>query len=242
MGAVDEFEDECVGARSQDLVGSRRLDEDSSGTHPLPRRVNRRSWASGVGSLLESGMMAPMASRRFSTTVQHLAADPVAAVELVERLDDQTIAHLAAALRDEARRRAVAAGDHDALIEVAFEQAFGRDGLGVGPWIDGRVVVCPGSIVARSRTNHRCRFVSVDDVWIWDSGDLLREEKRSHPGREDGFKAVALLPVIEGMGLDLVTGRARAGRHAVEAVVSYEVRSGELVEVGRRTVSARGMQ
>jgi len=187
-------------------------------------------------------MMASMASRRFSTTVKHLVDDPVAAVELAERLDDETIAHLAAALRDEARRRAVAAGDHDAVIEAAFEQAFGRDGLGVGPWVEGRVVVCPGSIVARSRTNHRCRFVSVDDVWIWDSGDLIREEKRSHPGREDGFKAVALLPVIEGMGLDLVTGRARAGQHAVEAVVSYEVRGGELVEVGRRTVSARGMQ
>ena len=78
-----------------------------------------------------------MASRRFSTTVQHLVDDPVAAVELAERLDDETIAHLAAALRDEARRRAVAAGDHDAVIEAAFEQAFGRDGLGVGPWVPG---------------------------------------------------------------------------------------------------------
>ena len=127
-------------------------------------------------------------------------------------------------------------------LETARPEAFGRDGLGSPPWIEGRVLVCPGSIVAKSRANHRCRFVSVAGVWIWDSADLLREEKRSHPGREDGFKAVALLPVVEGMALDLVTGRARAGQHAVETVVSYEMRSGDLVEVGRRNVSARGMQ
>ncbi len=71
---------------------------------------------------------------------------------------------------------------------------------------------------------------------------LIREEKLSHPGREEGFKAVALLPVIEGLSLDLVTGRARAGQHSVEHVVSYEVRSGDLVEVSQRTVSARDMQ
>lgn len=180
--------------------------------------------------------------RRWGTTVRHLTDDPDAAVELAARLDVDTIAHLAAALRDEMRRRAISSGDHDAMIDEAFEQAFGRDGLGGPPWIEGQLIICPGSIVAKNRSSHRCRFVSVDDVWIWDSIDLVREEKRSHPGREDGFKAVALLPVVEGMSLDLVTGRARGGQHSVEHVVSYEVRSGDLVEVSQRTVSARNMQ
>lgn len=194
-------------------------------------------------------MMGPMAAkdetkpkRRWGTTVRHLRDDPDAAVELAARLDVDTITHLAAALRDEMRRRAVSSGDHDAMIDEAFEQAFGRDGLGSPPWIEGQVIICPGSIVAKNKSSHRCRFVSVDDVWIWDSIDLIREEKLSHPGREEGFKAVALLPVIEGLSLDLVTGRARAGQHSVEHVVSYEVRSGDLVEVSQRTVSARDMQ
>ncbi len=194
-------------------------------------------------------MMGPMAvqdetkpKRRWGTTVRHLRDDPDAAVELAARLDVDTITHLAAALRDEMRRRAVSSGDHDAMIDEAFEQAFGRDGLGSPPWIEGQVIICPGSIVAKNKSSHRCRFVSVDDVWIWDSIDLIREEKLSHPGREEGFKAVALLPVIEGLSLDLVTGRARAGQHSVEHVVSYEVRSGDLVEVSQRTVSARDMQ
>jgi hypothetical protein len=176
------------------------------------------------------------------SAAQRLSEDIEAAPQLAAVLPDDALRHLAAAIRDEIRDRARDAGDHDAIIEEAFEQAFGRDGLGSGPWISGDVIVCPGSIVAKNRSSHRCRFVSVDDVWIWDSHELIREEKQSHPGRDEGFKAVALLPVIEGMELDLVTGRARAGQHSVERVVSYEVRRGALVEVSQRTVSARDMQ
>ncbi len=192
--------------------------------------------------MLIPGIMAGMAARRYGIIVRHLTEEPEAAVELAAKLPDDVLAHLAAALRDEVRTRAIDAGDHDALIEQAFELGFGRDGLGTPPWISGAVVVCPGSIVAKNRSNHRCRFVSVDDVWIWDSVELIEEQKRSHPGRDDGFKAVALLPITEAMTLDLVTGRARGGQHSVERVVSYEVRRGELVEVSQRTISARGMQ
>ncbi|MEM9201414.1 MAG: hypothetical protein AAGC53_07130 [Actinomycetota bacterium] len=164
------------------------------------------------------------------------------AAAVAEALSDDTLQHLAAAIRDEVRRRAHAAGDHDAIIADAFEQAFGRDGLGVDPWVDGEFIVCPGSIVSKNRTSHRSRFVSVDDVWVWDSHELIVEEKQSHPGRDEGFKAVALVAVIEGMELDVVTGRTRSGQRAVERVVSYEVRRGELVEVSARTVSPRDIQ
>jgi hypothetical protein len=84
--------------------------------------------------------------------------------------------------------------------------------------------------------------VSVDDTWVWESGLLMREDKRSAPGVHDGFRAVALLPVVDGMALDVVSGRARSTGHCVEHVVSYEVRGGELVEVGRRDVAARNMR
>lgn len=67
---------------------------------------------------------------------------------------------------------------------------------------------------------------------------LLREDKRSSPGTDEGCRAIALLPLVDGLGLDVVSGRARQGQHSVEHVVSYEVRSGDLVEVGQRTVQA----
>lgn len=151
----------------------------------------------------------------------HLVAETVRRVQIERALDD---------------------GDHDAIVAQGFEIGFGRDGLGVQPWIEGDVIVCPGGLVARSRSSHRCRFVSVDDAWVWESGLLLREDKRSSPGAVDGFRAIALLPVVDGMEIDVVSGRARSTGHAVEHVVSYEVRGGELVEVGQRDVAARNMR
>ncbi|MEM7140890.1 MAG: hypothetical protein AAF548_07625 [Actinomycetota bacterium] len=183
-----------------------------------------------------------MATRRYGTIVKHLTDDPDTAVELAAKLSDEVLHHLAEALRDEARQRAIAAGDHAALIDETFETGFGRDGLGVDPWIHDQVIVCPGAKVGKGKSSHRSRFVSVDDVWIWESGDLIEETKRSTPGAEDGFRAVALLPVINGMSLDVVTGRNRGGQYAVDKVTSYAVRRGKLVEVSQRNVSSRGMR
>lgn len=183
-----------------------------------------------------------MAGRHYKTIVGHLTDDPETAVELATKLSDDVLAHLRAAIDDEVRRRAVSAGDADAVIADAFESGFGRDHIGRNPWVEGSFIVCPGAIVSKSRTNHVCRFVSVDDTWIWDSPELIREDKRSLPGTNEGFRAVALLPIVEGLELDVVRGRARSGAHRVDHVISYVVRRGELVEVSQRTVSAAGMQ
>ena len=182
-----------------------------------------------------------MTTRRYGTIVKHLTDEPDTACELAANLPDDVLAHLGAAVGDEQRKRARDSGDHDALIADAFDTGFGRDGLGVNPWTTGSVIVCPGGLVAKSRANHRCRFVSVDNVWVWESAELIREEKRSLPGRDEGFKAVALLPIVEGMELDCVGARMRSGQHSLDRVVSLVVRKGELVEVSQRTVAASGM-
>ena len=162
-----------------------------------------------------------------------------AIIDLLADLSDAELHEFADTVRQMQSTRAIESGDHDAIIASAFEVAFGRDGLGVLPWVESNLVVCPGSMVSKSRANHRCRFISVDDEWVWDSGILLREDKRSSPGSTDGFRAVALLPLIDGTAIDVVSGRARSGQHSVEHVVSYEVRCGELVEVSQRSVNPR---
>lgn len=179
-----------------------------------------------------------MAGKRYGTIVRHLTEDPTTAVELAGKLDDAVIAHLAAALSDETRRRAVEHGDQQAVIDQAFDHGFGRDGMGVLPYLEGPYIVCPGAMVSKRKGNHTCRFVSVDDVWIWDSHELLHEEKRSSPGSDDGFRAVALLSPTEGMELDVVSGKLRSGQHQVDLVISFVVRKGDLVEVSQRNVAA----
>ena len=161
-----------------------------------------------------------------------------ALVAMIRDMTESELHHVAEVVRQVQIERAIGGGDEDAIIASAFETAFGRDGLGVLPWVEGNVVVCPGGMVSKSKASHKCRFVSVDDTWVWESSLLLREDKRSSPGTDEGFRAVALLPLVDGTGLDVVTGRARSGQHSVEHVVSYEIRGGELVEVSQRTVNA----
>ncbi len=168
-----------------------------------------------------------------------LAVTPEEIVEHARSLSDDELHNLAEVVRQVQIERAITNGDHDAIIGDAFESGFGRDGLGLLPWVEGSVVVCPGGMVAKSKTNHRCRFVSVDDTCVWESGLLLREDKRSSPGTDEGFRAIALIPLVDGTALDVVSGKARSGGHQVDHVVSYEIRGGDLVEVSQRTVTAR---
>ncbi len=182
----------------------------------------------------------PASTRRIGAAAKLLAA-PLEVPRILDRLDDDQLTNLAVAARHEQGRRAVARGDLDQIIAEAFDAGFGSDGLAHLPWIEGTVLVCPGGLVWSSRTSHTCRFASIDDTWVWDSNDLIREDKRSTPGTRDGFRAVALLPVLEGMEVDVVSGKARQGQHSVDRVVSYEVRSGELVEVAQRTPARSGM-
>jgi hypothetical protein len=183
----------------------------------------------------------PASARRLGAAAK-LLADPDEVLRVLGRLDDDQLTNLAAAARQETARRAVARGDLDQIIADAFESGFGSDGLAHLPWVEGTVLVCPGGLVWSSRASHTCRFVSIDDTWVWDSHDLIREDKRSTPGKRDGFRAVALLPILEGMSVDVVSGKARSGQHSVDRVVSYEIRSGELVEVAQRDIARSGMR
>ncbi len=185
---------------------------------------------------------APISTRRINGAAKLLVGDPEIAVRVLDRLDTDDLANVGEIVLQLQRERAVARGDLDQIIAQGFEVGFGRDGLAVLPWIEGDVVVCPGGLISKSRSSHKCRFVSVDNTWIWESAELIREDKRSTPGADDGFRAVALIPVLNGVELDVVSGKARSGQHSVEKVISYVVKRGKLVEVSQRTVTPAGMQ
>ena len=89
-----------------------------------------------------------------------LHQDAVAA--LIRDMSDRELHDAAEVIRQVQIERAIGSGDHDAIIESAFDTGFGRDGLGVQPWVEGSVIVCPGGLVSKSKASHRCRFVSVD--------------------------------------------------------------------------------
>jgi hypothetical protein len=164
---------------------------------------------------------------------------PIASAELCQWLDDVTLAGLAAAVRSEQQQRALANGDQDAIIDEAFEIGFIDDGMAVAPWVRGPFVVSPSIVLATSASSHTSRLINVDDTWVWNSNELVREDKRSSAGRGEGFRAVALLPIIEAMRLDQVTGRQRQGMYEARTVVSFEVRGSAVVEVAQRNLGRR---
>ncbi len=182
----------------------------------------------------------PASTRRINAAARLLGA-PDEVMRVLGRLADDQLSNVGDAVRQIQAERAVAMGDLDQIIAQAFETGFGNDGLALLPWIEGTVVVCPGGLIWSSRSSHVCRFVNIDDTWVWDSHDLIREDKRSTPGAKDGFRAVALVPALEGMAVDVVSGKARAGQHSVDRVVSYVVKRGELVEVSQRAINRQGM-
>ncbi len=159
----------------------------------------------------------------------------------IQELSDKELGQLQIEMQNEVRRRAIQSGDHDAIIKQAFEAGFERSGLGVMPWIEGQLIICPGALVSRNPANHRCRFVSVNEEWVWQSGHLITETKRPSPGTDKGFRAIALIPVLEGLEIDIVSGKMQSGQHRAEKVISFEVLEGKLSEVSQRIISIDGM-
>ena len=187
---------------------------------------------------------APASARRINAAARLLSGPHDDVVRVLDRLEGDELFTVAEAVRQLQRLRALARGDLDEIIATAFEIGFGRDGIGLLPWVEGDVIVCPGGLTSKSKSksSHKCRFVSIDDTWIWESNELIREDKRSTPGTDGGFRAVALVPLVDGMELDVVSGKARQGQHSIDLVISYEVRRRELIEVSQRTVAPAGMQ
>jgi hypothetical protein len=126
----------------------------------------------------------PTASR----TTQHSATrgstpDTLLADEQLAAASDTELAHTVAAILWVQHQRALTGGDIDSMVEQAFVDGFTGKGEAVAPWIDGGLLFCPGMRRDKSTTSHECTFVSIDGRWVWDHGNVIRDEMRQVPGR-----------------------------------------------------------
>lgn len=153
---------------------------------------------------------------------------------------DEELARLAADVADEQRRRALAAGDLDALVEAGFAEGFDAKGGATNPWVVGGLLVCPGSKVDRSGASHECRFVSVGGSWVWECAEKVVDEVRRLPEPRPSVRTVTVLAATEGLELDVVASRMRSGVHQMTSVRSYVFRRGDLELVDTRAREASG--
>lgn len=132
----------------------------------------------------------------------------------------------------EMRRRAVAQGDLGAIIDDGFERAFERSGAAKAPYLEGLVLVCPGSKLASSAMAHKCRFVAVGDAWVWEATGLLADEIR--PRDRHSTQSVSLVVAVEGLEFEVISSRARGGSHERLSADAYRITDGKVVALGQR--------
>jgi hypothetical protein len=156
----------------------------------------------------------------------------------LDAFDDAGLWDLAAAVAAEQRRRLLEAGDSAAAVETGFERGFDAKGHAREPVIDHGFLVCYGSVVEKSATSHDCRFVHVEDSWVWEWPDTICDDVRKVPDRSRQHqRSVTLLVPVEGLEIDVVTSQMRQGVHRMIKTTSYRVRSGALEVVKTRAVS-----
>jgi hypothetical protein len=157
------------------------------------------------------------------------ASDQLGTLDLAA-MSDLDLAVLARGVSDEFRRRALAAGDPEAVADEAFSVSFGSDGLARAPRVSNGFVVCAGGKEHTSAASHRCRFAVLGEHWVWDSPDCVHDEIRP-TGKGASTRSVSLVPAIEGLVVEMITSKARGGRHERTGVNRYVVRDGAVVEV-----------
>ena len=142
------------------------------------------------------------------------------------------------ALHAEQQRRALEAGDPDAIAEECFDGAgFDYKGNPGNPYLVDGLLVCPGLKRDKSRTSHVCVFVSIDGQWSWEHPDRVFDDMQqvTHAGNTVARRAVTIVAAHDGMEIDVVTSKSTSGSACqMQTAKAYRVENGQLVHVGNR--------
>lgn len=193
-----------------------------------------------VGAPCASIRILLIAIRFVSSTVMVMSeSSPYEVFDLSnpEALSDEDLRRALLCLSGEETRRAVERADPPSLVEEGFTRGFLSNGLPKSPWLKSGILICPGAKIDRSVMNHRCAFVRIGSVWVWEYPDIVEDVVRYLPGPQQRMQSVSLIPVLPGTAIDLIESRTRSGVHALVRVHSFSVVDDELVLVSQRTVS-----
>lgn len=191
-------------------------------------------FARGSGRLTPLGTIGAMSAKEGDLSDEEVEE----IISSLSRASSSQIRNVQGFLSDAQRSLAVAQGDEDALIEEGFAEGFDAQGHARRPWIIGDVLVCPGSIVAKSATSHECFFVSIEDVWVWDSPEKFADViRRLDEGTRQHQRSVTLVSALEGMSLDYVRSKKRREGHRRVSGSSFVIRGGALEHVSTRVTN-----
>jgi hypothetical protein len=145
--------------------------------------------------------------------------------------DDEALSNLGALINDEQKRRAVAIGDIDAIVDLCFETAFSGNAV-LAPWIRDGLLVCPGLIIGHGTLRHDCTLVKIEDDWSWMSSDQVANTLRHVPYRAKiAQQSITLAAVADRTKVTQVVCKLSGGAHRMVQSTTYEVTGGDLVVV-----------
>ena len=159
----------------------------------------------------------------------------------LEDLKDEELFDIQNSISEIIKKRNLEKGDTDEVIDSAFNVGFPKlDGVGLNPWVEGSLVVCPGARIDKSQTRHICKFVVVDEDWSWESqhmiSDVIRRDQSSKRFKQ---QSITLISPFEGMSVQVISQKSQNGKHLVDNVESFIFTNGGLDKVMTKSSRSR---
>lgn len=152
----------------------------------------------------------------------------------LENFTDDELTILAEGIRIEQSKRALERNDISELVEMGFENGFTARGEAITPWIHNGVLICPGHKIGTSKFSHRCKFVTIEKEWAWQSPLRFNESLRKET--EFKLRSITIVPVVEGMEISVIISTAQNELHTVRDSEHYTIEMGELVRTSQSVV------
>jgi hypothetical protein len=87
-----------------------------------------------------------------------------------------------------------------------------------------------------SATNHICKFVSINDKWVWESASLV-ESQNKYSDSDHKLLTLAVVTFQEGDRVDIVESKANIMGHKAKKIASYTISNNKLSKVKNRDIT-----
>jgi len=161
--------------------------------------------------------------------------------ENLESLDEKSLFRIQNTISEIIKERNFKKGDIEAIVESSFDIAFPKnDSLGLNPWVEGSMLICPGARIDKTQTKHICKFVVVEEDWSWESGHMVNDViRRDQSSKRFKQQSITLISPFEGMSVQVISQKSQNGKHLVDNVESFIFTNGGLDKVMTKSSRSR---
>ena len=161
--------------------------------------------------------------------------------ENLEGLDEESLFRIQNTISEIIKERNFKKGDIETIVDTAFGIAFPKiDGLGLNPWVEGSILICPGARIDKSQTRHICKFVVVEEDWSWESSNMINDViRRDQSSKHFKQHSITLISPFEGLTLQVVSQKSQQGKHLVDGVETLVFKNGKLEKTMTKSSRSR---